>query len=122
MKQGKVFYHPIEGSGQLSISWSSGPRGDAIEAKEGSGVGFFSCEGELISVIFDEVKSSEDHQVLAFSKYRIEVNVKNGKISFNVHKKIPFKNKIKRSTRKQGTSPSSKRKPCMNGKRTKKVR
>jgi hypothetical protein len=30
MKKGKVFFHPIEGSGALTISWSSRPKGDAV--------------------------------------------------------------------------------------------
>ncbi len=55
MNKGKVFFHPIENSGALTISWSSGSKGDATEAKKGSGVGFFSENGDLLSVIFDEV-------------------------------------------------------------------
>jgi hypothetical protein len=45
MKQAKVFFHPMEGSGQLSISWSSATKGPAIEAKKGNGVGFFPLMG-----------------------------------------------------------------------------
>ena len=58
MKKGKVFFHPIEGSGSLTISWSSEPKGDAVEAKKGFGVGFFSDKKDLLCVIFDEVKST----------------------------------------------------------------
>jgi hypothetical protein len=46
MKKGKTFYKPIEGSAPLTISWSSLPKGDAIEAKRGDGVGFFSDAGD----------------------------------------------------------------------------
>lgn len=41
MKKGKVFFHPIDGSASLTISWTSVPRGDAMEARKGAGVGFF---------------------------------------------------------------------------------
>lgn len=78
MKQGEVFFHPMEGSGQLSISWSSGPKGAAVEAKKGNGVGFFSNKGDLLSVLFDDVTAAEDHQVLEFKKYKIEISVKHG--------------------------------------------
>ena len=86
MKKGKVFFHPIEGSGSLTISWSRGPKGDAIEAKKGSGVGFFSDSGDLLCVIFDEVQASEDHQSLEFSHCCIGVKVKNGRVSYSVDK------------------------------------
>ena len=66
MKRGEVFFHPMEGSGQLSISWSSAQKGAAIEAKKGNGVGFFSNNGDILSVIFDDVVAAEDHQVLEF--------------------------------------------------------
>ncbi|HSX04723.1 MAG TPA: hypothetical protein VLG76_08360 [Rhabdochlamydiaceae bacterium] len=122
MKRGKVFFHPIEGSAQLSISWSSGPKGDAIEAKDGSGVGFFSREGELLSVIFDEVESSEDYQFLEFAKYRIEVTVRNSKVSYKVHRKIPSKSKLKSSLHKTKNSVLSKRKSSRKAERTKKAR
>ena len=52
MRRGEVFFHPMEGSGQLGISWSSALKGAAIEAKKGNGVGFFSTNGDLLSVIF----------------------------------------------------------------------
>lgn len=55
MKKGNVFFHPIEGTAALTISWSSAPKGDAIEAQKGAGVGFFSDAGDLLCVIFDEV-------------------------------------------------------------------
>ena len=84
MKTGKVFFHPIDGSGALTISWSSDPKGDAIEAKKGSGVGFFSEKGDLLCVIFDEVESDSDHQILAFKSHQIEIVVKNGKVTHTV--------------------------------------
>jgi|ERR1700693_1688728 hypothetical protein len=84
MKKGKVFFHPIDGSGSLTISWSSEPKGDAVEAKKGSGVGFFSEKKDLLCVIFDEVKSNHDHQVLEFDRYRIEITIKQGRIDYTV--------------------------------------
>ena len=82
MKKGKVFFHPIEGSGALTISWSPRPKGDAIEAKKGSGVGFFSERGDLLCVIFDEVQSDNDHQILEFDRDYIEVIIKNGRVAY----------------------------------------
>lgn len=80
MKRGKVFFHLIEGSGQLSISWSSRIKGDAIEANKGDGVGFFSARGELLSVLFDEVQELEDHQILEFAHYKVEISVRDGAV------------------------------------------
>jgi hypothetical protein len=85
MKKGKVFFHPIDGSGALTISWTSGPKGDAVEAKKGSGVGFFSHSGELLCVIFDEVRADRDHQSLEFTQYRVEILIKNGKVTHSVN-------------------------------------
>lgn len=100
MKKGKVFFHPIDGSAPLTISWSSAPKGDAIEAKKGAGVGFFSDSGDLLCVIFDEVKATQDHQILEFKKAIIEITVKNGKVAHNVSeinpKSINQKSRAKR--------------------------
>lgn len=122
MKPGKVFFHPIEGSGQLSISWSAEPKGDAIEAKNGLGVGFFSQEGDLLSVIFDEVKSSEDHQFLEFSKHRIDVTVKKGKVAYKIHNKTSTKSRPKRSTSATRLRTRSKRKSSIKARKAKAVR
>jgi hypothetical protein len=84
MKKGKVFFHPIDGSGSLTISWSSEPKGDAVEAKKGFGVGFFSEKKDLLCVIFDEVKSNHDHQVLEFDRYHIKITVKHGQVEYIV--------------------------------------
>jgi hypothetical protein len=77
-KKPKVFFHPIEGSGTLSISWFSGPKGAAVEAKNEKDVGFFSGNGELLGVSFDDVAELSDVQALEFDCYRIEVKVKKG--------------------------------------------
>lgn len=81
MKKTEVFFRPIEGSAPLSIYWYPGPYGDAIEANNESGVGFFSATGELLGVIFDDVKEKRDDQVLEFDRYRVEVSVRNGKVT-----------------------------------------
>ena len=102
-EQGKVFFHPIEGTGSLTISWSSGPKGDAVEAKKGAGVGFFSDKGDLLCVIFDEVKSSQDHQTLHFDGVRVDVTVKNGRVAHSVSSSqtppIKIRKRPKKSTK-----------------------
>lgn len=87
MKNGKVFFHPIDGSGSLTISWSKEPKGDAVEANNGSGVGFFSSSGELLCAIFDEVQSAKDKQTLDFEHFAIEITVENGKVDYFVIQK-----------------------------------
>lgn len=99
-EQGKVFFHPIEDTGPLTISWSSGPKGDAIEAKNGAGVGFFSDRRELLCVIFDEVKASQDHQTLHFDGVRVEVIVKNGRVAHSVSSSQAPSIKIRRCPKK----------------------
>ena len=84
MKKGKLFFHPIDGSGPLTISWSSCPKGDAIEAKKGAGVGFFSEKGDLLCLIFDDVLSDEDHQILEFDSHHINLTVKDGNAIYTI--------------------------------------
>ena len=100
MKKGKIFFHPIDGSASLTVSWSSGPKGDAIEAKKGAGVGFFSDTGDLLCVIFDEVQAVQDHQTLEFSHYVVKIIVKYGKVTYDVSeikpRSIPQRKRIKR--------------------------
>lgn len=105
MKKGKVFFHPIEGTGSLTISWSSSPKGDAIEAKRGSGVGFFSDEGSLLAVVFDEVKERQDSQILDFDQMSIEIRVKAGKIDYEIIKKPIKTNLTKKNSRKKSSLP-----------------
>lgn len=101
MKKAKVFFHPIEGSGALTISWTQGPKGDAVEAKKGSGVGFFSDKGDLLCVIFDEVQASQDEQTLEFEKYCVKVSVKGGKVSHSMSTNCPTRSSTR--TRKKRT-------------------
>ena len=111
MKQGDVFFHPMEGSGQLSISWSSAPKGAAVEAKKGNGVGFFSTNGNLLSVIFDDVIAAEDHQILEFKKYKIEISVRCGIVKHKVTQLIrPKVTKIAKKTTRSASKRRSKNK------------
>lgn len=77
----------MNGTGSLSISWTSAPKGDAVEATKGSGVGFFSDKGSLLAVIFDEVKECQDKQILEFDQISVEVLVKAGKVDYVVTNK-----------------------------------
>ncbi len=105
MKKEKVFFHPIDGSGPLTISWSSSPKGDALEAKKGNGVGFFSEKGDLLCVIFDDVKSANDHQILEFDRDCIELTIKSGHITYTASKfKAAPSVRKRRSPRKQPLS------------------
>ena len=84
MKKPKISFRIFGHSGPLSISWFPGPMGDAVEASNLIGVGFFSPNGELLSVEFDDVKEEGDHQVLAFDRFRGEVTTKNGAVACKV--------------------------------------
>ena len=68
-------------TGPLTISWFKGPKGSAVEAKNGIGVGFFSDDGTLLCVEFDDVEETKDHQELVFDRYRVSVDVNHGKIT-----------------------------------------
>ena len=94
MKKPKIFFNPIEGSSILSLTWFPGPLGDAVEANNGIGVGYFSPTGEILGVMFDDVSEKQDHQVLEFDRYRIEVTMKNGRVS---HSMTPIEPKMSRS-------------------------
>lgn len=96
MKKAKVSFRVIGDSGPLSISWFQGPKGDAVEAKNEIGVGFFSHDGELLAVEFDDVCEQKDHQVLKFDCYTIEVKVEYGQVSYDVKAAKQAKRKISR--------------------------
>ena len=94
MKKAKISFRVIGNSEPLSNSWFQGANGDAIEAKNEIGIGFFSTDGEFLGVEFDDVNEKEDRQILEFDHYRVDVSVHNGKISYS------FK-KIGRSSKKK---------------------
>jgi len=85
MKKAKVSFRVIGDSGPLTISWFDGPKGDAVEAKNGIGVGFFSSDGTLLCVEFDDVNEKHDSQSLEFDRYQVEASVNKGKVSYLVH-------------------------------------
>ncbi|NBU21533.1 hypothetical protein EBS43_09045 [bacterium] len=101
MKKGKVSFRVIGDSGPLSISWFQGPKGNAVEAKNEIGVGFFSESGELLAVEFDDVEERKDHQVLEFDRYQVEVTVEQGSVRFGVKEVKLTKRKQKRTSRKR---------------------
>ena len=90
-KKPELFYRSIDGSAPLSIYWYEGPKGDAVEANNEDGVGFFGPSRELLGVIFDDVEEGNDHQVLEFDRYRVEVFVRKGKVSYSVTELPPVK-------------------------------
>jgi hypothetical protein len=85
MKKAKLSFRVIGESGPLTISWFDGPKGDAVEAKNGIGVGFFSSDGTLLCVEFDDVNEKHDSQTLEFDRYRVQASVNKGKVSYSVH-------------------------------------
>ena len=87
MNKAKIFYRPIEGSAPLSATFIPGPKGDAVEATNQLGVGFFSHSLELLGVIFDDVQEEKDHQYLLFPNYRVEVWTRDGKVKISVKKR-----------------------------------
>lgn len=96
MKKAKVTFLPIEGAGILHLDFYPGPFGDAVESKNGDGVGFFSATGELLGVSFDEVSEKKDRQELIFDRYRIEATVQKGKVTYSVEVLEPKKLKSKK--------------------------
>ena len=82
-KADSIFFKPIGGSAPLSIYfYDVGNLGIAVEAKNEIGVGWFSPNGELLAVQFDDVEEKQDHQVIKFDRYQVAATVKNGKVSF----------------------------------------
>lgn len=100
MKNPRVSFRAIDGSGPLSITWFNVPLGDAVEDKNHIGVGFFAHNGDLLSVEFDDVNEKKDHQVLEFDRYRVELEVSKGKISYSMTR-IGASRKVARSTKKR---------------------
>ena len=85
MKKPSISFRHIGGSGPLSIYWHDGPYGDAVEARRGSGVGWFAPNGELLGVEFDDVTYRADEQNLDFSGgLTVAVRVVKGKVSVRV--------------------------------------
>lgn len=90
MKKPVISFRHFQGSGPLSIYWHEGPYGDAVEARRGSGVGWFSGNGELLGVEFDDVAYQTDEQTLEFSSgVTVSVRVSKGKATVRLHPPRP---------------------------------
>lgn len=88
MKTPSVSFRIIGNSGPLSLYWSEGPFGDAVESREGNGVVWLSGSGELLAAEFDDVNKTQDHQTLTSPEGTIiEVTVKTGKVKYHLLKK-----------------------------------
>jgi hypothetical protein len=92
MKKPTIFYRPVGGSAPLSVYWyEQGALGDAVEALNETGVGWFSPNGELLAVQFDDVREAKDHQILEFTGYRVEIAMKQGKAAVKVEPAVTKK-------------------------------
>ena len=88
MKSPAISFRVIGNSGPLSVSWSEGPFGNAVESKNGNGVMWLSSTGELLAVEFDDVQKDNDCQKLtAPDGTVIELTVKNNKVNFEIFRK-----------------------------------
>ncbi len=85
MKKPEVSFRVFGGSGPLSIYWTDGPYGDAIDSTSGKGVAWISPSGDTLGVEFDDVNEVNDHQVLKLANGEtVTVDVSKGKVK--VHK------------------------------------
>jgi|GEM_PF-1855704 len=67
--------------GPLSIYWTDGPYGDAIESTSGRGVAWISPSGDTLGVEFDDVSEAKDHQELMLPNgERIAIDILKGKV------------------------------------------
>ena len=81
MKKPEVSFRVFGGSGPLSIYWTDGPYGDAIDSTSGKGVAWISPSGDTLGVEFDDVNEVIDHQVLKLANGEtVTVDVKKGKV------------------------------------------
>lgn len=104
MRKTKVTFLPIDSTGALHIDFQPGPFGDAVEARKGDGIGFFSQNGELQGVTFDDVNEKQDHQMLEFDRHRVEVSVMKGKISHSV---VPLEKPRRPGPQKKGAEDAA---------------
>lgn len=87
LKKHEILFRPQGGSGPLSVYWYEGPYGDAIESLNGTGVGWFSPDGKLLGVEFDDVNQGADLQELRFKNGpTISVAVVDRKIDVKIKK------------------------------------
>jgi hypothetical protein len=85
MKKPEISFRVFGGSGPLSLYWTDGPYGDAIDSTSGKGVAWISPSGDTLGVEFDDVNEAMDHQVLKLlNGETVTVDIIKGKIK--VHK------------------------------------
>jgi hypothetical protein len=84
MTKPRITFIPIDGSGVLHIDFEKGPLSEASEATKGDGVGFFSANGILQGVTFDDVDETHDDQTLVFGTCAVAIAVRKGKVSFKL--------------------------------------
>ena len=86
MKKVEISFRHFDGAGPLSIYWTPGPYGIAIEASKGAGVAWFSPNGEILGVEFDHVCFEKDAQNLELRHgYSVGIRVKKGKVVVKTH-------------------------------------
>ena len=93
MKKPEISFRVFDASGPLSIYWTDGPYGDAIDSASGRGVAWISPSGDTLGVEFDDVSKAKDHQELTLPNGEtVVIDVVKGKVK--VHRT--------RTTRKTG--------------------
>ncbi len=89
-KKIEIFFEERGGEGPLAIYLLKGPYGDAIQANNGRGVGFFDQTGKLIAVQFDLVNAKKDKQKIEFQNgTSVEINVQKSKVRIASAKTTP---------------------------------
>jgi hypothetical protein len=84
MKKPEISFRVFDGSGPLSIYWTDGPYGDAIDSTSGRGVAWISPSGDTLGVEFDDVSEARDHQELMLPNgERVAVDVLKGKVKIH---------------------------------------
>jgi hypothetical protein len=80
-KYPEIFFEDSGGEGPLYVYFDEPPYGNAIDDETGAGAGFFSVDGNLLAVLFDNVNSNEDLQSLKFpGQALVKIKVKKGKV------------------------------------------
>ncbi len=86
MKKPKISFRHFGGSGPLSIQWYEAPFGNAEEANHGEGVCWYSPNGEVLAVEFDDVDFASDEQSLELRDGSVvQIKVKAGRIQMEIH-------------------------------------
>ena len=81
MKKREISFRVFDGSGPLSIYWTDGPYGDAVESTSGKWVAWISPSGDTLGVEFDDVNAAKDHQELTLTNGEmVAVDVTKGKV------------------------------------------